>query len=707
MLRMSLFTLATITLWCVTASAQTSYPMVMSLKPVAVQVGTTAECEVSSRYSMLGAFQVFVSGTGVTAEIVPPVMPELKPGEKPKDVTKLKLKITAAADALPGVREFRLGTPNGASTLGQLVIVRDPVVVEQADNDLRDKAQPVTFPATLCGTIEKAEDFDFYKFTVAVGDKLTFHVRAQRLEDKIHDLQNHIDPILFLRDASGGVVAMSDNAYFADPFLAHTFAQAGDYYLEIRDVRYQGNAEWVYAIEVNARPFPTQAFPMAVTAGQESLVDLVGPLVPATAKVTVPAQPGGANGFRWLPLSLEEQTLNPVPLYVTDQPIVVEPPAENNTLATAMTVTTPVVISGRIEQPADLDVYAFTAKKGDKLSFQVLARRFQSQLDSYIRILNEKEQVLREDDDGRFGKLLHADTWLEGWEVPADGKYFVEIRDVHLRGGDGFGYLLEITPTVPSFELIIDTDKTNVTPGTNGVLFVRANRKHGFQGDVQLHIDGLPSGVTATCGRALSTKYPDGAIVLSAAPEATLAAAAVRIWGTAELPAPMEGAAPQVLNVEATPYQETYNPGGGRVHWSSETHVVNIGQPSDLRKVEISETEIRLKPGESRKLLVKIERNTDVKANVTLDLTYNHLTQIYANSLPDGVSIDGGQSKTLLSGGASEGYITIKADKTAAPVERQLACVMAHFSINFVMKSTFTSPPLFITIEPADPPKTP
>ena len=84
--------------------AQMSYPMVMSLKPVAIQVGATTECEVNSRYTMLGAYQVTVGGSGVIAEVVPPVMPELKPGEKPKDVTKLKVKFTATADALPGVR---------------------------------------------------------------------------------------------------------------------------------------------------------------------------------------------------------------------------------------------------------------------------------------------------------------------------------------------------------------------------------------------------------------------------------------------------------------------------------------------------------------------------------------------------------------------------------------------------------------------------
>src|ERR1041385_8242708 len=45
--------------------AQTAYPMLMSLQPVAVQAGTTAEITVSSRYTMFGAYQVLVSGKGV------------------------------------------------------------------------------------------------------------------------------------------------------------------------------------------------------------------------------------------------------------------------------------------------------------------------------------------------------------------------------------------------------------------------------------------------------------------------------------------------------------------------------------------------------------------------------------------------------------------------------------------------------------------
>ena len=52
--------------------------------------------------------------------------------KKPESITKLKLKITVEPTALPGVREFRLATPHGASTVGMLVVVRDPVIAEKA-----------------------------------------------------------------------------------------------------------------------------------------------------------------------------------------------------------------------------------------------------------------------------------------------------------------------------------------------------------------------------------------------------------------------------------------------------------------------------------------------------------------------------------------------------------------------------------------------
>jgi hypothetical protein len=66
--------------------------------------------------------------------------------------------------------------------------------------------------------------------------------------------------------------------------------------------------------------------------------------------------------------------------------------------------------------------------------------------------------------------------------------------------------------------------------------------------------------------------------------------------------------------------------------------------------------------------------------------------------MPPGVHIDDKASQTLLIGEQSKTHITIKAEPDAKPVEKQQVPIMAHVSINFVMKWTFCSEPLFITV---------
>ena len=77
--------------------AQTSYPMLMSLQPIAVQVGQSAEVAINSRYSMHGTYQVSVTGQGVTGEVVTPM--DLKPGEKAPNLQKITVRFTEDAIA--------------------------------------------------------------------------------------------------------------------------------------------------------------------------------------------------------------------------------------------------------------------------------------------------------------------------------------------------------------------------------------------------------------------------------------------------------------------------------------------------------------------------------------------------------------------------------------------------------------------------------
>src|SRR4029077_5615657 len=131
------------------------------------------------------------------------------------------------------------------------------------------------------------------------------------------------------------------------------------------------------------------------------------------------------------------------------------------------------------------------------------------------RLIRAKAPHLAGNDGLPGGIRGSADSFIEHWAAPADGKYILEIRDIHLRGGPQFPYVLKATRSQPCFDLFIDTDKTQVMPGGTAAIFVRATRKNGFTGDVQLEIEDLPAGVTATCGK-IPANIQDGCIVLEA-----------------------------------------------------------------------------------------------------------------------------------------------------------------------------------------------
>jgi len=689
-------------------AAATSYPMVMGLTPVAIQVGTTAELTVHSRYSMDGAYRVLVSGTGVTAEVdqpaakpapAPPARPAAtakKASKRPRRrtaVESLTVRFHADKNALPGVRDFRVATSRGVSTVGQLVVVQDPVVAETGDNDSLEKAQSIPIPAAVCGSIEKREDRDYFKFHVEAGRSLVFRVRGMTLEDRIHDIQLHLDPIITLRSPTGATIAVSDNDISGDPLLCRQFDRAGDYTLEIRDVRYKGDRDWVYCVEINDRPFLRTVFPMGVNPGQHVALQPVGYQLPHTATLDWSVPVNWPAGIHEAQLPLPTGPSNPVRFVTTDLPIVSETKAIHDTVKTAQSVAAPTGINGRIDKEGDVDVYAFHAKKGEPFTFEAVARRVGSPMDASLRVLNAAGNPLTEGDDSvDFGR--NTTDAVVDWIAPADGTYAVEVRDLLQRSGPDFVYFLKIAHPTPHFELLLDTDKTELTPGTNGVIFVNAVRKYGFTGEITLSVDGLPAGVTATCGR-IPPNHRDGCIILSAAPGTKPNVANIVVTGKAQEKRP-DGKSIEIA-ATARPLQETYVPGGGRGHWPVEAHAVAVGEPSDLRSVKLSTRAITLKPGQSVRVDVTIERAPDFTDNVTLNPRFDHLGRIFGDTLPKGVEVDAKNSKTLLTGKETRGFITFRAGPKAEPMQNRPVAVMANVSINFVMKATYSSTPLYVT----------
>ena len=669
-------------------SAQTSYPMITHTMPVAVQRGRTTEVTVEGQMNFAGVYKALFEGTGIQAEVVPAEAP--KGGKAPPPpVRSVKLRLTVAPDAALGVREFRVASSLGLSSIGQLLVVDDPVVVESGVNNTPGQANPISVPCVVCGRIEAAEDVDFFKFHVEAGQRLTFEVFCARLEDKIHDLQRHADPLLTLFDAHGRELAANDDFYFADPLLSFTIPQTGDYFLQIRDSKYFGDPRWVYAILVTNRPYVTTVFPLAGNPGETVEVEPVG--WANTLQARVPLQVPSEVGVAEVQLDVGGAKTNPTAFIVSPLPQIVEQ-EPNDTPEQATHIEIPCGINGRIGAPRELDHFRFRATKGKAIRFEVKARRFgtplQSSLDSVLDVLTPKGAVLANNDDA-FGK----DAALV-FTPPADGDYILRIRDLNSKGGETAVYYIEADWAVPDFTLRCDPEKAMIGPGSSTAWYVHVNRLNGFAGPVQVAVEGLPKGVTAS-PLTIPPTMTQGLVVLTAAADAPQDAAIVHVVGTGTL-FPADGK-PETVRRTASANQEIYLPGGGRGLFDVHLQAVAVTGPSDILKVEVSPPAVTLNPGQEARIDVTIHRRPDYTKSVSLDVVLQHLTRVANNPLPPGVTVVEAKSKTLL-GTGNLGHIVLKAAPDAAPIENVPVSIQAFVSVNFVVKIGYSSPPIPVTV---------
>jgi hypothetical protein len=672
------------------ARAQTSYPMLGRIEPTALQRGKTAEVTISGSgtgnlTNFAGAWQMICEGPGLSGEVTVPATDAPAQGTKVQK-TAVKARLTAEADAPLGPREIRVATPQGASSVGLVVLVDSPVATEADDraNDQPAQAQVLSLPVTVSGAIGKTEDVDWYAVEAAAGQRVTFRLWGNRLENKIHDLQMHFDPILILHDAQGRELAADDNHDFADPMLSFEFPAAGHYLLEVRDTSYGGQTNWTYVLEATGGPYVTSVFPLAVNPGGTASLRAEGFNFDPAQTITL-AVPETAPRGPWLTaLPTAQGPTLALPLVVTPLPLAREEGDAAAEFTSAQSLAMPTALSGGLGAPGDGDVYRFEGKKGQIYAFEVIARRAGTAIDAVLRVVNDKGAALAEADD-TFGK----DPRLE-WTAPADGPYAVQIVDLHSRGGPNFGYVLEAEAARPDFVLTCDPDKINVGPGGRVPVFVQVTRRGGFGSPVALEWEGLPGGVESSA-LTIPANMAQGVLVVSAAADAAPAAALLTLRGKAETP---EG--PVVRKV--TPKQEIYLPGGGRGFYAVNTQALAVTDPSDIT-IEASPETIRLTPGGKATIDVTVTRRKDFEKPVNLAVILQHLGGVHGNPLPPGVTVAAAGNKTLLGPKETAGKIVLQAAPGAAPCENVPIAVMGHVSINFVVKTAYASKPILISVQ--------
>lgn len=126
----------------------------------------------------------------------------------------------------------------------------------------------------------------------------------------------------------------------------------------------------------------------------------------------------------------------------------------------------PVTVNGKIASIDDEDSFTFSLKKEARLICDVTAQRMGSLLDSYL--------VLRDADGTAVANsgLGNGFDSLLDYTAPAAGKYTLHLRDIRYKGGEGYGYRLNIGE-LPYLETIFPlggkrgTENTIAVSGAN------------------------------------------------------------------------------------------------------------------------------------------------------------------------------------------------------------------------------------------------
>src|SRR5215208_2454320 len=167
----------------------------------------------------------------------------------------------------------------------------------------------------------------------------------------------------------------------------------------------------------------------------------------AQARLKVVAAPDAAPGEREVRLISPAGVSNPLRLIVEQYPLLSDS-EPNNAPQQAQSAPLPAVLIGRIGSKGDADCYRFDARKGQHLVFDCIASRSGSPLDAAMAVYDTSGREIASDND------THGADPFVAFDVPADGAYVLEIRDLQYRGGGDYDYRIQAGP-IPYVEALV------------------------------------------------------------------------------------------------------------------------------------------------------------------------------------------------------------------------------------------------------------
>lgn len=480
-------------------------PRLLTTMPMGGQVGTTVEVAITGEV-LEDVTDLLFSDPKITAKA--------KPGAANTFL------VTIAPDAPAGVHDARFVGRLGVSSARAFSVGRLPEVTRTKPNTSLETALELK-ANSICNAVMTARAVDFYSFTASKGKRVVAEVATAGIDSKL-------TPVLIVADAQGRDLMVNRTSGLLD----FTPPADGKFILKVHSLTFKGGAEHFYRLAL-------QEVPVGAPMPRESRTRTV-------------------RAFSWN--------------LATDFGIAKTAEAEpNNDHKQAQKISLPCDISGAFYPAADVDTFEFAAKKGEVWWVEVASERLGLPTDPFVLV----QRVTLEDgkekltDVAEFGDIPapmkpssngysydgppydagSADP-LGKLEIKDDGTYRLQVRDLFggTRSDAANIYRLIVRKAAPDFALtgwaihmeLRNGDRNAVSkpialrPGGSMAFEVAVVRRDGFDGEIELGMTGLPTGVTAA-GIKIPAGQAQGKLIVSADEKAPRSLSFAKLFGRAQV----------------------------------------------------------------------------------------------------------------------------------------------------------------------------
>lgn len=485
-------------------------PRLLTTMPMGGQVGTSFDVKIAGENIEPGD-ELSFSNFGITAK------PKLGKDGLPVSGQYV---VTIAKDCPTGIHEARVMTRLGISSTRAFNVGMLPEATQAKANTSLETAMKLDLNS-ICNAVMTRQKVDFYTFEANKGQRIIVDCAAKGIDSKLN-------PVVIIADEQGMDLQVERRGGMLDFPVPET----GKYVLKLHGLTYDGGPYHFYRLALR-------------NAGKDEVVSRLPSIQTVSA-------------FSWPPAGLTDKSIRPE----------AEP---NNQHAQAQKITLPCDITGNFFPAADVDTFEFTAKKGEVWWVEVASERLGRPTDPSIVVQlvsgktpNEKiTDVVELSDISSPVKVSSNGYSYDGppynagssdilgkVEIKQDGLYRLQLRDLFggTRNDPKNIYRLVIRKADPDFALISWALHMNLRNGDRNALSkpiaLRAGatmplevvvvRRDGFDGEIELFMENLPDGVTAT-GLKIPKGKSRGIMVVSAEGSAPRGLTSAQFFGRATI----------------------------------------------------------------------------------------------------------------------------------------------------------------------------